>query len=190
MIQVLEEQINPAIAAHGGHAELVAVEDSSPTCGSAAGARAAAWPAVTLSQGIEVAILDAVPEITEVVDVTDHAAGPTRTTRPPRSSAKKQRAKKNQPADSGSREAQRVLGGVVRDGGVGHRVALDRVDDLGEAAPPGSRTSSPSAGMPVRTRLSAQPTLAAISPSSLATATMWHCGLPSMRRPGTRRTAP
>jgi Fe/S biogenesis protein NfuA len=31
--------------------------------------------AVTLSQGIEVAILDMVPEITEVVDVTDHSSG-------------------------------------------------------------------------------------------------------------------
>jgi Fe/S biogenesis protein NfuA len=30
---------------------------------------------VTLSQGIEVAILDHVPEISEVVDVTDHASG-------------------------------------------------------------------------------------------------------------------
>ena len=30
---------------------------------------------VTLSQGIEVAIKDAVPEINEVVDVTDHASG-------------------------------------------------------------------------------------------------------------------
>ena len=38
--------------------------------------------------------------------------------------------------------------------------------------------------MPVRTRLRAQPTLAAGTPSSFATATMWHWGLPSMRRPG------
>jgi Fe/S biogenesis protein NfuA len=30
---------------------------------------------VTLSQGIEVAIIDAVPEISEIVDVTDHASG-------------------------------------------------------------------------------------------------------------------
>jgi Fe/S biogenesis protein NfuA len=30
---------------------------------------------VTLSQGIEVAILDAAPEVTQVVDVTDHASG-------------------------------------------------------------------------------------------------------------------
>ena len=76
MLEVLEEQINPPIAAHGGHAELVAVEDGDRrTCGWAAAARAAAWPSVTLSQGIEVAILDSVPEITEVVDVTDHASG-------------------------------------------------------------------------------------------------------------------
>ena len=31
--------------------------------------------AVTLSQGIEVAIREAVPEIVRVVDVTDHASG-------------------------------------------------------------------------------------------------------------------
>ncbi|HVL79983.1 MAG TPA: NifU family protein, partial [Actinomycetota bacterium] len=30
---------------------------------------------VTLSQGIQVAITEAVPEIKQVVDVTDHAAG-------------------------------------------------------------------------------------------------------------------
>ena len=30
---------------------------------------------MTLSQGIEVAIKEAVPEITSVVDVTDHASG-------------------------------------------------------------------------------------------------------------------
>ena len=47
----------------------------SPTCASPAAARAVAWPRSRCSQGIEVAILDVVPEITEVVDVTDHASG-------------------------------------------------------------------------------------------------------------------
>ena len=75
MIEVLEEQINPAIAAHGGRADLVAVEEPVAYLRSRAGARAAAWPSVTLSQGIEVAILDGVPEIEQVVDVTDHASG-------------------------------------------------------------------------------------------------------------------
>jgi Fe/S biogenesis protein NfuA len=75
VIQVLEEQINPAIASHGGHAELVAVEDSIAYLRLSGGCQGCGMAAVTLSQGIEVAILDMVPEITEVVDVTDHASG-------------------------------------------------------------------------------------------------------------------
>ena len=75
MIQVLEEQINPAIAAHGGRAELVAVEDGVAYLRLGGGCQGCGMAAVTLSQGIEVAILDAVPEMTQVVDVTDHASG-------------------------------------------------------------------------------------------------------------------
>ena len=73
--QVLEEQINPAIAATAGTPSWSRSRTRSPTCASRAAARAAAWPRSRLSQGIEVAILDRVPEITEVVDVTDHASG-------------------------------------------------------------------------------------------------------------------
>lgn len=73
--RVLEEQINPAIAAHGGRADLVAVEGSVAYLRLSGGCQGCGLAAVTLSQGIEVAILDAVPEITEVVDVTDHASG-------------------------------------------------------------------------------------------------------------------
>jgi Fe/S biogenesis protein NfuA len=72
---VLEEQINPAIASHGGRAELVAVEDSIAYLRLSGGCQGCGMASVTLSQGIEVAILDTVPEITEVVDVTDHASG-------------------------------------------------------------------------------------------------------------------
>ena len=75
VIQVLEEQINPAIASHGGHAELVAVEDSIAYLRLGGGCQGCGMAAVTLSQGIEVAILDMVPEITEVIDVTDHSSG-------------------------------------------------------------------------------------------------------------------
>jgi Fe/S biogenesis protein NfuA len=75
VIQVLEEQINPAIASHGGYAELVAVEDSIAYLRMGGGCQGCGMAAVTLSQGIEVAILDMVPEITEVIDVTDHASG-------------------------------------------------------------------------------------------------------------------
>ncbi len=75
VLQVLEEQINPAIAAHGGMAELVAVEDNIAYLRLSGGCQGCGMASVTLSQGIEVAILDSVPEITEVIDVTDHATG-------------------------------------------------------------------------------------------------------------------
>jgi Fe/S biogenesis protein NfuA len=75
VIQVLDQEINPAIAAHGGYAELVAVEGSVAYLRLSGGCQGCGLAAVTLSQGIEVAILDAVPEISEVVDVTDHASG-------------------------------------------------------------------------------------------------------------------
>ena len=75
VMRVLEEQINPAIASHGGYAELVAVEDSIAYLRMGGGCQGCGMAAVTLSQGIEVAILDMVPEITEVIDVTDHASG-------------------------------------------------------------------------------------------------------------------
>ena len=73
--QVLEQYINPAIAAHGGRADLVSVEDSTAYLRLSGGCQGCGMAAVTLGQGIEVALKDAVPEITEVVDVTDHASG-------------------------------------------------------------------------------------------------------------------
>jgi Fe/S biogenesis protein NfuA len=73
--RVLEEQINPAIAAHGGSAELVAVEDGVAYLRLGGGCVGCGMVAVTLTQGIESAILHMVPEVHRIVDVTDHAAG-------------------------------------------------------------------------------------------------------------------
>lgn len=75
VLQVLDQEINPAIAAHGGFAELVAVEDSVAYVRMGGGCQGCGLAAVTLTQGIEVAILDAIPEIQRVIDVTDHASG-------------------------------------------------------------------------------------------------------------------
>jgi Fe/S biogenesis protein NfuA len=75
VLAVLDEQINPSIAAHGGHAQLVAVEAPVAYLLLSGGCQGCGMAQVTLSQGIEVAITDAVPEITSVVDVTDHASG-------------------------------------------------------------------------------------------------------------------
>jgi Fe/S biogenesis protein NfuA len=75
VLAVLDEQINPSIAAHGGQAQLVAVEAPVAYLRLMGGCQGCGMAQVTLSQGIEVAITDAVPEITSVVDVTDHAGG-------------------------------------------------------------------------------------------------------------------
>jgi Fe/S biogenesis protein NfuA len=75
VIQVLDEQVNPTIAAHGGRAELVAVKEGAAYLKLGGGCQGCAMATVTLSQGIETAIIQAVPEITSVVDVTDHQSG-------------------------------------------------------------------------------------------------------------------
>lgn len=72
---LLEKQINPAIASHGGVANLVDVEGEVAHLELGGGCQGCGLAAITLRQGIEKAILDAIPEITEVVDVTDHAMG-------------------------------------------------------------------------------------------------------------------
>jgi Fe/S biogenesis protein NfuA len=73
--QLLDQQVNPAIAAHGGYASVVKVEDDKAYITMGGGCQGCAMSAMTLRQGIESAILGAVPEITEVVDTTDHSVG-------------------------------------------------------------------------------------------------------------------
>lgn len=72
---LLAERINPAIASHGGVANLIRVEESIAHLELGGGCQGCGLAAVTLRQGIERAILDAIPEITEVMDVTDHSMG-------------------------------------------------------------------------------------------------------------------
>ena len=75
ILQVLENQINPSIASHGGRADLVAVEEETAYLRLSGGCQGCGMASVTLGQGIEVAIKEQIPEITNVVDVTDHAEG-------------------------------------------------------------------------------------------------------------------
>ncbi len=75
ILAVLDAEINPSIAMHGGRADLVAVDDAIAYLRLSGGCQGCGLAKVTLSQGIEVALRDAVPEIDSVVDVTDHASG-------------------------------------------------------------------------------------------------------------------
>jgi Fe/S biogenesis protein NfuA len=74
---LLEQSINPSLAAHGGYATLVGVREESSdvylTMGG--GCQGCAMSRMTLTNGIRQAIKEAIPEVNDVVDVTDHAQG-------------------------------------------------------------------------------------------------------------------
>jgi len=73
--QVITEQVNPAIASHGGGAELVSVDGTIAYLRLFGGCQGCGLAQVTLKQGIERILLESIPELSQVVDVTDHASG-------------------------------------------------------------------------------------------------------------------
>lgn len=73
--RVLEERVNPGVAAHGGKISLAAVEDTVVYVKMSGGCQGCGLAQVTLRKGVERMILEAVPEVTEVRDATDHATG-------------------------------------------------------------------------------------------------------------------
>lgn len=75
--QVLDEQVNPSIASHGGRADLVAMNEEERVAYVmlSGGCQGCAMSRMTLSQGIETMLREALPELAGVVDVTDHASG-------------------------------------------------------------------------------------------------------------------
>jgi Fe/S biogenesis protein NfuA len=76
-IVVLEESINPSIASHGGRADLVALDEEQKIAyiKLSGGCQGCAMSRMTLSQGIETSLREAIPTLQSVVDVTDHASG-------------------------------------------------------------------------------------------------------------------
>jgi Fe/S biogenesis protein NfuA len=73
--QLLDGQINPALAMHGGYAALDRVEDDKVFVTMGGGCQGCAVSAMTLREGIARSIKEAIPEVSEVVDITDHALG-------------------------------------------------------------------------------------------------------------------
>ncbi|HEY3215737.1 MAG TPA: iron-sulfur cluster assembly accessory protein [Candidatus Eisenbacteria bacterium] len=73
--RILDTEINPAVASHGGHVELLEVKDQVAYIAMGGGCQGCGMADVTLRQGIEVRIREAIPEIRAVVDTTDHAGG-------------------------------------------------------------------------------------------------------------------
>ena len=73
--ELIDERINPAVAAHGGQIELLNVEEDSIYIHMGGGCQGCGMANVTLKHGIEAMIQEVFPEIKHVIDITDHAAG-------------------------------------------------------------------------------------------------------------------
>lgn len=72
---VIEMQVNPAIANHGGSVSLIEVRDDVVYLEMMGGCQGCGMAAVTLAQGIRRIIMESVPEVRDIVDVTNHDAG-------------------------------------------------------------------------------------------------------------------
>ena len=72
---VLDGEINPAVAAHGGWVELIDVKKNEVFIKMGGGCQGCGMADVTLKQGVEKSIRQAVPQIGAIMDTTDHATG-------------------------------------------------------------------------------------------------------------------
>ncbi len=73
--EVLESEVNPAVAGHGGVVTLIDVQQNNVFIKMGGGCQGCGMAAVTLKHGVETAIRQAVPEVGAIYDTTDHAAG-------------------------------------------------------------------------------------------------------------------
>ena len=73
--ELLDREVNRSIAGHGGQISIVDVSDGHLFIAMSGGCQGCAASQVTLRQGFEVMVRRVAPEIVEIVDTTDHAAG-------------------------------------------------------------------------------------------------------------------
>ncbi len=72
---VLDTKVNPGVASHGGHIDLVDVDGTDVYIELGGGCQGCGMARVTLKQGVERMLRESIPNIGEIHDVTDHAAG-------------------------------------------------------------------------------------------------------------------
>jgi Fe/S biogenesis protein NfuA len=73
--QILDDQVNPGLASHGGMVSLVGIEETRVVLSFGGGCQGCGMADVTLKDGVAAQLQQQIPEITEVVDATDHTAG-------------------------------------------------------------------------------------------------------------------
>ncbi len=72
---LLDREVNPSVAAHGGAITLVEVKGGRLYIEMSGGCQGCASSQVTLRQGFERMVRRIAPEVVEIIDVTDHAGG-------------------------------------------------------------------------------------------------------------------
>ena len=72
---LITDEINPAVASHGGFVSLIDVRGKTVYIEMGGGCQGCGMAHITLKQGIERAIRERIPEVGEILDTTDHAAG-------------------------------------------------------------------------------------------------------------------
>ncbi|MBI4412199.1 MAG: NifU family protein [Deltaproteobacteria bacterium] len=75
VVEVIQNQINPAIASHGGYIELLEVKNNDIYVKMGGGCHGCAMSSATLKQGVEQTLRKEIPEIGAIYDTTDHASG-------------------------------------------------------------------------------------------------------------------
>lgn len=73
--ELIEFEINPMLASHGGSIELVAVQDFRARVKFGGGCQGCAASALTMKAGVENRVKEMIPEVVELIDVTDHSQG-------------------------------------------------------------------------------------------------------------------
>jgi len=73
--RILERDINPAVAGHGGRVELIDVQDATIIVRMMGGCQGCGMANVTLRQGIEAQLRRVIPGLRGLRDITDHTAG-------------------------------------------------------------------------------------------------------------------
>lgn len=73
--ELLDREVNRSIARHGGNISIVDVRDGNLFIAMSGGCQGCAASQVTLRKGFEVMVRRVAPEIVDIVDTTDHAAG-------------------------------------------------------------------------------------------------------------------
>ena len=72
---MLDEQVNPMLASHGGNVMLEGIKDSAAYVRFGGGCQGCSMIDTTVKQGVEVMLKEAIPELVGVFDVTDHSEG-------------------------------------------------------------------------------------------------------------------